>query len=81
MRTTNATRPGHRGDGRAAKDDRFQEPIADKSTREARIGQAAEWYAAHLHDAPRPLIPNLVRRFDLTAAEAARALARAGRVA
>lgn len=81
MRTTNAKRPGHLGDGRAAKNDRFQEPIDDKSTREALIGQAAEWYAAHQFDAPRPLIPNLARRFGITAAEAAKALARAGRVA
>ena len=81
MRTSNAKRPGHRGDGRAAKDDRFQEPIADKFTREAKIGQAAEWYAAHRQDASRPLIPNLVKRFDLTTSEAAKALARAGRAA
>lgn len=81
MRTTNAKRPGHRGDGRAAKNDRFPEPIADKPTREALIGQAAKWYAEHRQDAPRPLVPNLARQFDLTTAEAAKALARAGRPA
>lgn len=81
MHMTNAKRPGHRGDGRAAKDDRFQEPITDEITREARIRQAADWYSAHRQDASRPLIPNLVRRFGLTTSEAAKALARAGRAA
>ncbi|MCV0395437.1 MAG: hypothetical protein K5872_22075 [Rhizobiaceae bacterium] len=74
MHATNAKRPGHRGDGRAAKVDRFQEPISDQSTRQARIGQAANWYAAHRDEAPRPLVPNLARRFGLTTAEAVAAL-------
>lgn len=75
----NAKRPGHRGDGRAAKNDRIGETISPETTREAAIEQAAAWYAANRHDAPRPLVPGLARRFGLTTGEAAKALVQAGR--
>ncbi|WP_127524661.1 hypothetical protein [Mesorhizobium sp. Z1-4] len=81
MTQPNAKRPGHLGDGRAAKKDRSEGPIASENSRDSRIGQAAAWYAAHRLELPRPLVPNLARRFDLTSAEAAKALARAGRAA
>lgn len=76
----NAKRPNHRGDGRAVKGDQVTAPIADKTTRETAIEQAARWYAEHRHEVARPLVPNLASRFDLTVAEAAKALGMAGRL-
>jgi hypothetical protein len=78
---TNAKRPGHRGDGRAAQNDQIVEPIADEDSREAVIRQAAAWYADHRYDAERPLVPNLSRRFGLTTREAVRALSIVGKAA
>ncbi len=81
MRPPNAKRPGHLGDGRAAKNDRFPEPIAHEDSREALIRQAAEWYAANRYTARRPLVPTLKTMFGLTTGEAVRALGMAGRMA
>ncbi len=81
MHTPKAKRPGHRGDGRAAINDRIAEPISPESSREALIRQAAEWYAANRYSAPRPLIPTLKARFGLTTGEAVHALGMAGRMA
>jgi hypothetical protein len=78
---TNAKRPGHRGDGRAAQNDQIVEPIDPKNSREAVIRQAVTWYVANRYVAERPLVPNLSRRFGLTTREAVQALSIAGRAA
>jgi hypothetical protein len=70
--------PGHRGDGRAA-NDQMSKPIAGENTQNGAARQAAEWYAANRSRAPRPLVPFLMTRFGLSAADAVRALAMAGR--
>lgn len=81
MQTENAKRPSLRGEGRAAAGDQNGKPISVDPTREAAIGQAAAWYAAHRCEAARPLIPNIARQFSLSTAEAAKALAIAWRAA
>lgn len=78
---TNAKRPGHLENGRAAQNDQIVEPIDAEDSREAVIRQAASWYAAHRYEADRPLVPNLSRRFGLTTRESVRALSIAARAA
>lgn len=75
----NATRPGHRGDGRAAEGDQVTAPIASENIRDRTVEQAASWYAANRDACPHPVIPHLRLRFGLTAAEAIDAQRRAVR--
>ena len=81
MTQPNAKRPGHLGDGRAAKKDRSEGPIASENSRDSRIEQALERpsgveariYAAAMwivqcrtQTGKLPKLYRIARRFDLT---------------
>lgn len=46
----------------------------NRELRSDRVDDVAIWATAHWWDAPRPLLPHLVRKFELTDAEALAAI-------